>query len=247
MVYAQGQSAVGRRKNNEDSFGVYSDIGLFVVADGLGGYAGGEIASGLVVDTLHRFFEQMSASDSQFPGTSQSHEEELDQERMGLAIRMCQREVVRHASGDLANMGSTVVAVLARRGRATIAHVGDSRVYRLRGGKLERMTRDHSLIAEMEANGRASIARKLYGSSFASMVTRSIGKRSNATPDIRTEQLQSGDKFLLCSDGLTERLTDEQIEELLTLVPTDQAVRALLQEAYSLGSHDNITAVVVEA
>ncbi len=256
MTRAFGQSETGRRRRNEDSFAVRTDLGLFVVADGMGGHAGGNVASRLVVDTLERFFDQLGDGDLGFDtkglatsvaGSSGSQANStIAEQRVDLAIRMCKREVERRAVGDLAPMGTTLVTVLVREGRAILAHVGDSRVYRLRDGHIEQMTRDHSLCAELEAAGGHDLAKRLTGP-FTAMVTRSIAAYSNAKPDIRIEQVRPGDRYLLCTDGLSGALEDDAIAQVMRSCEDPQEASCLLvQRAYAAGSMDNITAVVVD-
>lgn len=241
MMRSFGQSETGRRRRNEDSFAVRPDLGLFVVADGMGGHAGGNVASRIVVDTLERFFDKSDVADR-----DEEQGRTLAKQRVDLAIRMCQREVERQAVGDLAPMGSTLVTILVRQNQAILAHVGDSRIYRLRDGRLEQMTRDHSLCAELEAAGGHDLARRLTGP-YTAMVTRSIAAQSNSKPDIRIEQTRPGDRYLLCTDGLTDVLDMEAIAEVMRTYDEPEEVSCrLVQRAYSAGSMDNITAVVVD-
>ncbi len=244
MPEAFGLSKTGRRPRNEDSFSTRSDLGVYVVAAGMGGHAGGHVASRLVVDTLERFFDQGGDSDVGMDAESQGVS--LAEQRMDLAIRMCKREVERKAVGDLAPMGTTLAALLLRDGRAVLAHVGDSRIYRLRRGHLEQMTRDHSLCAELEAAGGHELVKRLTGP-YTAMVTRSISAYSNAKPDIRTERTEAGDRYLLCTDGLSGALDAEAMASILRIYkePQEAACR-LVQLALAAGSMDNVTAVVVD-
>lgn len=240
MTTAFGHSETGRRRRNEDSFSVRSDLGLFVVADGMGGHAGGNVASRIVVDTLERFFDKVgTAPDEQDDG-------EISAQRVDLAIRMCHRALERRAVGELATMGTTLVTLLVRGETAILAHVGDSRIYRLREGRIEQMTRDHSLCAELEAAGGHDLVKKLTGP-YTAMVTRSISVNTNARPDLQIVPIQPGDRFLLCTDGLTDVLDAQAIAEVLRAPGTaEEASCRLVQRAYAAGSMDNITAVVVD-
>ncbi len=244
------ESKTGRRARNEDSFCVRPDLGLYVVADGMGGQRGGDVASRIVVDTLERFFDGMEQADTQSAST-QRETAALVRQRLDLAVRMCQQEVARHAVGSLQRMGSTVAAVLVRGEQAVIAHVGDSRVYRLRGERLERLTRDHSLVAELEAvRGEAVGGHQRFSNllgSWRSLLTRSVAVGCNARPDFRVETVESGDRYLLCSDGLLESLSDDQIEAVLVRYDAEEACTQLVARAYGAGSSDNISVVVVDA
>jgi protein phosphatase len=141
-------------------------------------------------------------------------------------------------------MGSTVAALAVAGNRAVVGHVGDSRVYRLRAGSLAQLTRDHSVYNELVDSGLSLPSKAESG--YANMITKAIGITGGDMPDLRTEQVEPGDVFLLCSDGLNETVKDERIAELLALAPLD-ACRALVDEAYASGARDNITVVVVRA
>jgi serine/threonine protein phosphatase PrpC len=226
------RSITGRRSNNEDAYAAEPDIGFFAVADGMGGYEGGEIASRTALDTLVAYFERVERMDLVDDPSAAMHQ-------MRMAIRMADREVQRRAVGDLAEMGTTVACVLVRGDRALLAHVGDSRIYRLRGEELSLLTRDHSLVAEMEAAG-LNAAAHLYH-----VITQSLGQGPDARPDLRIVEVLPGDRFLLCSDGLTDVLDGDAIAD--GLAQRRRPAGALVDSAYAMGSHDNITAVVVSA
>lgn len=225
-------SYVGRRTNNEDCHLARPELGLYVVADGMGGHEGGEVASHLAVDIVHDFFERVGGR------ADEGRREEL----MEMAFRLAHREVARERVGVLSEMGTTLSAVWLHGGKAIIANVGDSRVYRLREQTLERLTRDHSLFAEIEAAGvRLSVPSVR---AFAHVVTRAIGVPGNADPDVQTVDLLPGDTFLLCTDGLTDVVDDERIATILTELSPDLAASALIGEAWISDSADNITVVV---
>ena len=243
MSHGVGRTDVGRRGNNEDSFAARDDLGLYVVADGVGGQEGGEVASRLAVDTLVGFFDRAGSPELELEPWDTS-DCTVAERRAELAIRMCQREVIRCSQGDLSMMATTLALVLVRDGRALLAHVGDSRIYRQRDGLLEQMTRDHSLFAELEAAGAGYIAHRLTGQ-LSAMITRSIAKNADATPDIRVEDVRPGDRFLLCSDGVSDVLEDDDLAHLLDSSEPEAASAAIVHRAWLAGSHDNITAVVV--
>lgn len=236
------QSYVGRRSNNEDSHLCRPELGLYVIADGMGGHEGGEVASNLAVDIVHHFFERMGDRPVSFaptPGGSS-----MAEELMAMAIRMADREVERERVGSLAEMGTTLAAVLLREGRAIIGHVGDSRVYRFRSGKLERLTRDHSLYAEMESAGVAAAVPAARA--FGHVVTRAVGVPGSANPDLQTVDARPGDLFLLCTDGLTDVVEDARIEDVLRAAQPGLAASALVGEAWVSGSRDNITVLLAQ-
>ncbi|MFT3712488.1 MAG: protein phosphatase 2C domain-containing protein [Archangium sp.] len=236
-----GITLTGRRSNNEDAMLDASALGLFVVADGLGGYEGGEIASKLATSTLGTFIEQ-NRRDPQ--GTwpireqkSRSFEENL----LAAAGVAAHREILSRKEGALRQMGSTVVAALISGRTLTVMHCGDSRLYRLRDGAVVTLTRDHSLWAEMDAAGLAG-DRATFA--YKNQITRALGLDGHATCDVATHSVEAGDVYLLCSDGLYDPLDEARMRAGLSLEPS-AAVDDLSRAAYELGSADNITAVVV--
>lgn len=235
-------SHVGRRDNNEDALCVVPEHGLFAVADGMGGYAGGEVASAIVANTLQRCFSGALAGTGTSTGGSGRVDggDDSGAQLITMAVRQAHEDVRAKKVGALAEMGSTVAALVVRDGHAVIAHVGDSRVYRLRDGELAQLTCDHSLAEEMRAAGGH------VGADFPyrNVITRAIGMREGARVDVVVSSLEAGDVFLLCTDGLTEGLDDDDLAALLT-APPRTAAPALVRAAYDAGGRDNITAVVV--
>ena len=242
-------SDTGRiRSLNEDTFGASAACHAFVVCDGMGGAASGEIASAEARDAfLH------SLTTSSIARTS-------PQTRLCEAVRAANQAVYRHAQRSKAcrGMGTTLVSMLISaapeytRPAALIAHVGDSRCYRLRGGQLEQLTRDHSLIEEQIQAGVITEEEAAY-SPIRNIITRAIGTSSSVEVDIAVHPLQPGDLFLLTSDGLTRELTDEQIAFILRKVDgasvaqsdLEAASRTLIDTANAHGGADNITVLLV--
>jgi serine/threonine protein phosphatase PrpC len=235
-----GQSHIGGRKNNEDAFLASETLGLYVVADGMGGYEGGEIASQMTVEGLHRFFDIVGPEGEVGMSRAGSGGRMVADDMMRLAIRQASHDIEKVRHGRLASMGSTVAAVLIREGRALIAHVGDSRVYRTRRGILERMTRDHSLYAELEEAGVISVG----GLASRNVITRAVGVPGYAMPDVTIVDTQPGDTFLMCSDGLTDDVPDGDIAEVLAAFEPKLAAQQLVHRAWHAGASDNITCVV---
>ena len=236
-----GLSHVGRRSNNEDALLDSRALGLYAVADGLGGYEGGEVASRLTVSVLESFVE---ANQRDPQGTwpiraikSRTFEENL----LAAASVAAHREIAARRTGTLAQMGSTVVAALLRDAKLTVMHCGDSRLYRLREGVVTSLTRDHSVWAEMEAAG---LAGERAGFAWKNQITRALGLDGHSNPDVATFEVKRGDVYLLCSDGLYDPLEAPRLREGLCLGPED-ACRDLVAAAFEAGSHDNITGVVV--
>lgn len=226
---------VGRRTNNEDSYCIAPHVGLYAVADGMGGHEGGEVASRLVIDSLLHFLERAGQVDDPTGAALE----------LTGAVRWATDRVAAQAYGALEEMGSTVAALWVRDGRAVIAHVGDSRVYRLRAGKLTQLTHDHSMFNELEAQGSGVLA-ELLRDRISHVVTRCISAGCNAEPDIQVVDIEPDDVFLLCSDGLSDVLTPGELESLMADHSPSVAHRKLVERAYQRGGSDNITAVVVD-
>lgn len=232
-------SVPGRRANNEDAIAARPELGLFAVADGLGGYEGGEIASAIALDTIAELVRRTAGdADVTWP-YKLDPARSLDENELMIAIRLANERIERQRTGRLDQMGSTVALVRLVGDRAVIAHVGDSRVYRLRGGALAQLTIDHSLVSQMIAAGMQPDA----AFPWRHVITRALGMAS-AEPDVHTEVVRPGDVYLVCSDGLYEPLSDETMAALLD-APPEAACRALVDAAYAAGSRDNISAVVV--
>jgi PPM family protein phosphatase len=219
----------GRQRNaNEDSF--FTRALLFVVADGMGGAQAGEVASKTAAESFDHELP---------PGPP----EQVLRERIELANRTIHERAA--SDPDLAGMGTTITAAIVdlESEEVAIGHVGDSRAYRLRGGKFERLTRDHSLVEEMRRKGQLTDA-QAEDHPQRSIITRALGPEPEVEVDLQTVPAQAGDVFLLCSDGLTTMLGDEQIGRLLARATSMQsAVRALVDEANRAGGRDNITVV----
>ena len=221
---------VGRqREGNEDS--LLEDPPLFAVADGMGGAQAGEVASRLAVDTLGRLR----------PGDDERAEQDLAD-----AVREANRRIHGQAQEDraLAGMGTTITAAWVHDGRVAIGHVGDSRAYRWRDGELAQVTHDHSLVAELERQGRLTAAEARVHPQ-RSMILRALGIEADVEVDTHGFDAEDGDVFLLCSDGLTGVVHDEVIGEVLDGTETlGQAADALVELANLSGGPDNITAVL---
>jgi len=220
----------GRQRNaNEDS--LFTRAPVFVVADGMGGAQAGEVASKAAAESFDRELPQAPP-------------ERVLRETIEAANRAIHDRA--RQDPDLAGMGTTITAAIVdpESEEVAIGHVGDSRAYRLRGGKLERLTRDHSLVEEMRRKGQLTDA-QAEDHPQRSIITRALGPEPEVEVDLQTVPAQPGDVFLICSDGLTTMLGDEQIARILgRATSTQAAVRALVDEANRAGGRDNITVVV---
>ncbi len=240
-VVAAARTHRGRRENNEDAHVVDLDHQLFVVADGMGGYEGGEVASRLVVHTVHDFFVLDETDAERTWPFGLDHARSYVENQIACAVRLANLEVLRRRRGRLAQMGSTVVALAMDGARAVLAHIGDSRIHRLRRGTLEQLTRDHSLVEQLGAMG---VLEHPHG--LGHIITRAIGFADDSEPDLRVEPLAAGDVYLLSTDGLTDPLSPDEIAKLLAESEDPApAAEALVRAAYDAGGSDNITALVV--
>jgi serine/threonine protein phosphatase PrpC len=234
-------SDTGRvRKQNEDRCLVDLERTLFIVADGIGGQQAGEVASEAVVTVLPPMIEQHMARLN--PRSARSIEDVLRS-----AILELSQNLRTESKGRLGlqGMGATVVLVWLRRGMAHLAHLGDSRIYLLRRGKLIRETEDHSVVA-MLLRRKEITAEEARMHPARGRITRYVGMEGDVFADVRSIPLQHGDRFLLCSDGLSGMLTGEQIAHLLhTHTEPELACKALVEAANAAGGKDNITALVV--
>jgi PPM family protein phosphatase len=244
-----------RRSGNEDTFGVFDIPGYeaaFVVCDGMGGLQAGDIAANEAVRVIGIELKAQLASPSADPATvllsalRRANDAVNALARPGTASEDDPTQSSEPAPSN-ALMGTTVVAGLVRNETLWIAHAGDSRGYRLRSGVLERLTLDHSFVAEQVRAGNMTEAEARI-SRFRNMITRAIGIDPSLQPEVRKEPLREGDTILVCSDGLTTMLDDEEIEPLLQAPGSlERRVQSLIDAANRKGGHDNITVLLVGA
>lgn len=235
------------RQNNEDSYRVAPEMNLFVLSDGMGGLECGEVASRLVVETVLEHCRKADANASlPFTGLRIEGISELTN-RLASAVRVANQAVHSEAQRSAGErpMGATVVAVRFDEERMSLAHVGDSRAYRLRGDEFEQLTRDHSFVAEQVRQGRMT-AQEAGTSRLQNVLVRALGVDPEVEVDASEELVLEGDTVLLCSDGLTRELTDAQIAAILRETEeTQEATERLINLAKQAGGGDNITVIVV--
>ena len=243
-VLAWGVSDVGcKREENEDSFLLRRDLGLFAVADGMGGHQGGARASSLAVEVLARELEgvDLEASASAGPST-----EAPPARALRAAATMAGEDIFDQAETDISlmGMGTTLTSLLIHGGRAYLGHVGDSRAYLYRDDRIEQLTRDHSWIEEQVRAGLLT-SDEAEQSSFKHVITRSVGFEREVDPDLVVLPFLMGDVFLLCSDGLSNYLTEDDLHACLRDNYYAQVPSLLVDQANSRGGDDNITCLVV--
>ena len=231
-----------KRPSNEDAFGFSVEHGVYLVCDGMGGAAAGEIASSLAVDEMLRLLDRDPSDSSELMTTAMP-------QRAERAIFEANEAIFSRSQRNykLSGMGTTLVGLLVEERRVWVLNVGDSRCYRLRERHLEQITLDHSLVEEQVRLGRMTRSEALR-SPLRNVITRALGTQSRVTPDIFELEPEPGDLFLLCSDGLTRELTDLSIESMLKAdLPLEALCAGLVEAAKKAGGHDNITCVVVRA
>ncbi|CAK0760295.1 Serine/threonine phosphatase stp [Gammaproteobacteria bacterium] len=247
MLEVAFRSDVGRvRSHNEDRVSVDTATGLVVLADGMGGHKAGEVASGIATDLLTR--EVRARITKLFDATIADAGGPAPQTRLLRRIIEHVNSAIHEAStsqSNLAGMGTTVVALLFWMDRVSIAHVGDSRVYRLRGETLERLTRDHSLIQELVDHGLYT-QEQARTSPNRHLVTRALGLEAKVRVELSEKQVDPTDIFLLCSDGLTDMVKDEDIFLVLKTLAgnLEQAAAHLVEMANEQGGRDNISVIL---
>jgi protein phosphatase len=235
-------SDVGKvRQKNEDAYIVEPEIGLFIVSDGMGGHMGGALASKIVIEDLSVMIEnKLYALRSGSPrSVARIFRTAIAQQSVHLWMEGV------HGDG-FREMGATVVVLMVRGGRAYVANLGDSRIYLFRGGKLRQVTRDHSVVSELVEQGKIE-PEEAREHVAAGQITRYVGMEDNAVAHVRTFAIKKGDRFLLCSDGLTDMLRNRRIRAILAREGDPLAAcEKLISRANLGGGHDNITTLIVD-
>jgi PPM family protein phosphatase len=249
VIKACGLTDVGRkRKHNEDAFASDVNEGLFIVADGMGGHAAGEVASKITVETIGEFIAATRQKEEATWPFKYNHELDFNSNRLAVAIEKANERVMAAVAAQpwLKGMGTTVVAGLLNEKLLSLAHVGDSRAYLLRDGQLSRLTDDHSWVHEQVTAGILT-EEEAKTHPLKNVVTRALGGGPSVSPDLQELVFSPGDRYLFCSDGLTTMVGDEEILETATSVKDTQALcRKLVDMANEKGGVDNITVVIVD-
>ena len=225
LTYAAGSDVGRHRENNEDS--AYAGAHLLAVADGMGGYAGGEVASSTVIGVLRSFDAEVPAGDLQ--------------RVLGDAVAQAHAELVRIVDEhpELGRMGTTLTAMLWSGAQMALAHIGDSRCYLLRGGELAQLTADHTMDRLLGDGGDVP--------QLSHVLFRVLDGRQDRVPDLTVRTGEPGDRYLLCSDGLTDAIDDAAIRDVLGSADTAaDAVRRLIDLANEAGGPDNVTCVIAD-
>lgn len=228
VYVSEGATDTGRvRSANQDAFAQLGTAGVWAVADGMGGYRDGDVASRMVCDALQTL---------QSAGSLEATIDDIRQRMTEVNQRLHQASIREH---DPVISGSTVAVFLVQRTACAVVWAGDSRVYRLRHGRLSQLTTDHTWAAELNLQNPNEEADHA--------ITRAVGGEDTLLLDVRRDRVRLGDRYLLCSDGLTRELPDAQIAELLGGEDVQKCAKALIDATLQAGARDNVTVVVIEA
>lgn len=239
------RSDVGKvRTSNEDSFGFDQRLGVFVVCDGMGGHAAGEVASQIAVDSVLAYFrdQEPMAADATLINAP------LGARLLADAVNKANETILSYADQHeaTAGMGTTLVAARFAEDKFTIAHVGDSRIYLLRDGELVQLTEDHSFVMEQVRRGILTIE-EAKQSSAQHIITRALGTGDDSPPDLAEFPAQDGDLLLLTTDGVMRHVSDEEIRNILSQIPSVQAAcDTLVDAAIEGGGEDNATCLLIK-
>lgn len=227
-----------KRPSNEDAFAYSVENGVFLVCDGMGGAAAGEIASSLAADETLKHLTRRIGS-----GVETGDLALLAEEAIGVANEAIYKRSERNYK--LSGMGTTLVGLIVDERQVLVFNVGDSRCYLLRNSRIQQLTVDHSLVEEQVRLGMMTRSEALR-SPLKNVITRALGTQTRVTPDVFEHEAEPGDLFLLCSDGLTRELSDSQIQSLLCCDTTLAVLcTKLVEAAVNAGGHDNITCLLV--
>jgi serine/threonine protein phosphatase PrpC len=237
-----------KRNHNEDYFSLIEDEQLFLVADGMGGHACGEVASKMAADVIREFFTRSRDDDATWPFKMDRQLSYLEN-RLVVGIKLANQRIFEAASRDarLKGMGTTVVISQIAGDKLYIAHVGDSRCYRIRGEAVQQMTRDHSLLEDYKDARPDMSDEEQRKFPHKNVITRALGMRDTVQVDVMAEDITDGDVFVLCSDGLSGMVDNKKLMETMKKSgDLEAAVTSLVEAANQAGGSDNITVLALE-
>ncbi len=247
---AAGLTDVGlQREHNEDSFCILPEHRLFIVADGMGGHSAGDVASKMATHAIATFFQTTASEDATWP-FSFDPQLTVEENRLITSIQVANRKIFEASTKhrEVQGMGTTVVGALfsKERSRLYLAHVGDSRAYRIRGGTITQLTRDHSLLNDF-LKSRPNMTQEQQDEVPKNVITRALGINGTVAVDMVSDEPEPGDVYLLCSDGLSGMVSDEELLRLVHEADGDmeKAAKDLVAQANANGGEDNITVVAV--
>lgn len=250
QIKSSGITDVGlKREGNEDSYSVEDSLGLYIVADGMGGHLAGEIASKISVEIINKVFRkwlEKDAEEGEIFGRADSSLSRKGNYILG-GIRLANRVIYELAleRKEYHGMGTTVVVLLTTPSLVIAANVGDSRIYLIRDGELERLSRDHSIVAEQVEMGMMT-EEEAENSPLRHVLTRNLGSSEEVEPDIFEIEPANNDRFILCSDGLTDLVNDKELLDMTEKDPDPGSLcRGLVDVVLERGAHDNTTVISV--
>ncbi|MFH2010210.1 MAG: Stp1/IreP family PP2C-type Ser/Thr phosphatase [bacterium] len=246
--YAAKTDVGMKRTHNEDYFSIIEDEQLFMVADGMGGHASGEVASKMSAETISEFYGRTKDEEATWPYKMERHLNYIEN-RLVCSIKLANYRIFHAAASDIRykGMGTTIVSTLLAGDKVHIAHVGDSRLYRSRADGVVQLTRDHSLLEDYKDAKPDMTEEEERNFPHKNVITRALGMRESVEVDIHQVNVEDGDVFLLCSDGLSGMVTDPQIQETVQRNHGDleRCVAELVDQANRAGGTDNITCLVL--
>ena len=247
-IEVAGETNVGRKRNhNEDNFAIMADFGLFLVADGMGGHAAGEVASKLALDSMHEFFAATQSDPERTWPYKMDRTKGYEENRLITGIKLANLRIFETAQRESKKrgMGTTFVGIFSANDGVYVAHVGDSRVYRYRQNQLEMLTEDHSLLNDYIKMKRLT-EEEIANFPHKNVIVRALGMKDTVKVDTRFELPVAGDTYLLCSDGLSGPVSDQEMAVILGQYPDiKMAASKLIERANENGGPDNITCVLV--
>jgi PPM family protein phosphatase len=246
--YAAKTDVGMKRTHNEDYFSLIEDEQLFIVADGMGGHASGEVASKLAAETVGEFYQRTKDEDATWPYKMDRSLSYIEN-RLVCGIKLANLRIFETSNRDLRykGMGTTIVSCLVSGDKIYVGHVGDSRVYRVREGGIAQLTRDHSLLEDYKEAKPDMTEEEERNFPHKNVITRALGMRETVQVDIKAHQIQSGDLFILCSDGLSGMVPDEQILYIASNAKSlERAVAELVDAANRAGGTDNVTTLLLQ-
>ena len=248
-IEVAGETNVGmKRTHNEDNFSIIEESGLYIVADGMGGHASGEVASKMAVDAMREFFAATANDPERTWPYKMDRSKGYEENRLITGIKLANLRIYESAQRDprQRGMGTTIVTLFAVEDGVYIAHVGDSRGYRIREWKIEQLTEDHSLLNDYIKMKRLT-PEEIANFPHKNVIVRALGMKETVKVDTRLDPPQSGDIYLICSDGLCGPVKDEQIGTIVGQYAADLKTCAskLIEAANENGGPDNVTAVCV--
>ena len=246
--YAAKTDVGMKRTHNEDYFSLIEDEQLFIVADGMGGHASGEVASKMSAETVSEFYQRTKDEDATWP-YKMDRQLSYIENRLACGIKLANFKIFDSASRDIRfkGMGTTIVTSLVCGDKIYVAHVGDSRCYRVRNGAIAQITRDHSLLEDYREAKPDMTEEEQRNFPHRNVITRALGMRETVQVDIKAHQIMDGDIYLMCSDGLSGMVDDPSILRIVSQAKSlERAVAELVDHANRAGGTDNITTLVLQ-